>query len=287
MSSTALSNLRRWLAAGACLLLAAGCASAPPAPPLSELRQQARRADESARTAYQRRNWDVAARLFERSAAMFGAMDDHLPQAVALHNRGQALLQAGQPDAARDAFDAALQINRRLGRRPEQAHNIAGLAQCDSRSGRTDDAITALRQALDIAGGAQPLTAGLQNDLAVMLLAAGAGPEEIIGLLSAALQTNHARRDRRGMAVSHLNLGRARLTFGEHEPASRHLAEALELFRALEDPAGLAHTHETLAGLYASRQDTDRARYHHDQARDKFIFLNDEAALQRLEQSRP
>lgn len=255
----------------ACLLLGA-CASSKPIT-VTELRRQAQRTEESARAAYERRNWDAAARGFERTAQTFGAMDDYAAQAAALHNQAQALRRMDRVEPARTAFQQALAINERLGRKSEQAQNLDGIALCLAAGGNLVEAIPTAERALTLA----PADATLQNNLAVLLLQRGntSDQQRILQLLTG------------DAPVTRLNRGRAYLQFGQIDLAQKELEAAWAAFRTLDNPHGLAETHETLARLFRERSDMARARFHLEQARQKFSFLKDDAALRRLDSEKP
>jgi tetratricopeptide (TPR) repeat protein len=255
----------------ACLLLSA-CASTKPVA-VSELRQQAQRTEQAGRAAYQRGNWDAAARQFERAAQTFGAMDDYAGQAAALHNQAQSLRRQGLGCAAYATYGRALAINKRLGRVPEQAQNLDGLAQFLAGYGKLENAIRTMERAIKL----MPGDATLQNDLAVLLLQRGNATDRqrILELITGET------------ATARLNRGRAYLQFGDTGMAQKSLEEALAKYRTSDDARGLAETHETLAQLFRAQGKDDRAWFHLEQARQKFVFLKDNAALKRLDLIQP
>jgi tetratricopeptide (TPR) repeat protein len=237
-----------------CLILA-GCASAPAPAPVSNLRQQARQADQAGREEYQRGRYDSADRHLERAAKIYSALDDSPALADARHNQAQALLQAGNVEAARQGFESALALNRALNRKPEQAGNLAGLARCFVAQSNVDRAIELLEESLTLA--VLPVA---QNDLAMALLDRGRDEDRA--------------RDVAGAAAGRLNLGRAQLRWGERAAAQTSLEKSLELFRAVDDPAGLARAHELLAELCRLTGDVERAIQHEQSAREKWQFLS-------------
>jgi len=280
-----MNALRITLLLPAVILLLAGCASTkPPAKP-SPLRVQADRTVASGHDAFARQNWSSAAQLFAHAATTYAALDDPAGQADALHNRAQASQRAGQIDAAIDAYEAALALNRLAKRNLAVAQNLAGLAQCARAQSKFDLAIESGNEALTLAAESPAIAATIENDLALHLLARGnpADKERIFNLLSSALQRNQRLGNKHGIAANDLNFGRAHLAFHQLEPAEAQLARALLEFKELDDVAGLAQTHEQLAKLYQASGDNARARHHQAQARDKYAFVKDEAALRRLE----
>ena len=135
----------------------------------------------------------------------------------------------------------------------------------------------------------EPLRSTLENDLALYLLArSDAGDRERIEeLLASALASSRSHGDAGGVATVQLNRGRAHLQFGEVALAEPPLREALDRFRALDDPEGLARTHEELARLFDVRNEPGAARRHLEQARRGYAFLRDEAGLRRLDRWQP
>lgn len=270
---------------GPIVLLA--CASGAPVPETSSLRQQAQRAADSGGSRFSDRHWEASARAFERAAELYVALDDSASEAAARRNQAEALRRAGRIDDATAAFQGALASDRRGGRSIAQARDLAGLARCQSARGEPDLAIASLQQALELTDASDPLRSVLENDLALYLLERGdvADRERVYQLLASALQKSRSRGDVRGMAIAQLNLGRASLRFGADDLAESPLEEALEHFRALDDPEGLARTHEELARLVDVRNQPARARLHREQARRGYVFLGDEAGVRRLDRS--
>jgi len=70
------------------------------------------------------------------------------------------------------------------------------------------------------------------------------------------------------------------------DAAGTSLLKALELFRSLDDPRGLATAHELLARLYRKRNDPEKAGFHAGQAREKYEFLHDDAGVKRMDSLR-
>jgi tetratricopeptide (TPR) repeat protein len=266
-------------------LLGSACASPPPEP---VARLEARQQLESGRTAWEKRQWQASGRSFERAAIAFAAIGDDAAEAAARRDQGEALRRAGEPDAAAAADRRALELDRRLGKVPEQARDLAGLARCAAAMGERDLAVATAREALALAPPATPLAAVIENDLALYLLARDEAGDHshAVELLSSALGSNRARGDDVGIATNELNLGRAALAAADLDEADAHLQRALEHFQKLEDANGLAHTQEVMAQLDTARGDDAQARFRLEQARAGYEFLNDRIALRRLESLR-
>jgi tetratricopeptide (TPR) repeat protein len=259
-----------------------GCASAPvDSPARAEARQQLA----SGRSAFEQRRWTTASQAFGRAALIFAALDENSAETAALRDQGESLRRAGDPQAARAVQERALELDRQLGDRQGQAQDLAGLARSQAAQQEVEPSIRTAQDALALAQVGTPLEAVLQNDLALYLLARGdsADPAHALELLTSASASNQARNNALAVASNELNLGRAELASGDSQLAESHLLRALERFQALQDPEGLAQTHETLAQLYLAQRDFEQARFHRDRARSGFEFLEDRGGLRRVE----
>jgi tetratricopeptide (TPR) repeat protein len=270
---------RAFLCAG---LWLGGCASAPTD---SVPRAEARQALASGRSAYAQRQWQAASAAFGRAALIFAALSESSAETAALRDQGEALRRAGDRENAVAVYQRALELDRRLGQRQDQALDLGGLARCAAAQQETTLAIQTAEEAIVLADAGTPLAAVLENDLALYLLARGDGgdPGRAIELLTSASALNQAQGDALGVASNELNLGRAELALGDSGLAESHLKRALEGFRALQDPEGLAETHEMLARLSLARHEVDEVRFHREQARAGFQFLEDRGGLRRIE----
>ncbi|NJN47369.1 MAG: tetratricopeptide repeat protein [Candidatus Competibacteraceae bacterium] len=270
------------LACVAALLFA--CAASPP--PTSQLRSQALAAAEAGGKHLAGRHFAAAERAFGQAAQIYGAIDDPTAQAAALRNQAEAFRRAGDLDAATTGFERALIIDRREQNTVGQARAFAGLARCSSGRGDIDHAIQQSEQALGLASDSAALHASLQIDLAVYLLVRGYANDQkrIIELLTLATERALNQGEPRTVAAAQLHLGRAQLFFGSLELAEEPLRSALSVFRALDDPEGIARTHEELGRLLNALNQPDAAQRHFKQARRGYEFLGDEAALAQLDE---
>lgn len=265
------------------LCAALGCGSAPAAREPSALRRQAERATQSGRAAATARQFESAARSFEGAADTFAALDDFAAEADARFERGEALRRAGAHAEVCASAAQALALDRALERRAAQARDLVGLARCERAQGDFARAVAHAEEALALAGGDPALEATVRSDLALHLLARGDSADQarILELLDAALHSARSAGNERAAAAAQLALGQAQLRFGAHAQAEAALLAALTAFRALDDPEGIALVHESLAVLFAGR-DESRAALHREQAREGFSFLGDAEALVRL-----
>jgi tetratricopeptide (TPR) repeat protein len=254
-----------------------------PAP--SALRHDAARAAARGAEALRGRRWNGAALAFARAGDVYAALDDPSAEASARHGQAEGLRRGGQLDAAVAAHERALALDVQAGDTAAQARDLAGLAQTYRARGDVARAITTAEEARRLARDASAVAATVDNDLATYLLARAdpADRARIVELLTAARDTNRARQNARGVAVNELNLARAHLAAGAPASAAPLLASALDAFRRLDDPEGLAQTHEALGTLAALDGDRAGSVRHYRQARDTFAFLGEESGRQRLE----
>ncbi len=267
---------------GFVLALLSGCASTPPAPEPSPLRGQAQAAVDAGSSRFASRHFEASARSFGQAAEIFGALDDAASEAAALRNQAEASRRAGDVAAATTGFERALALDRVGGRSGAQARDLAGLARCSSARGETDRAIDESEQALALAAGQGAPHAVFEIDLAVYLLERdnAADRDRALALLESAAS---AKNERRVQAAANLNLGRAQRRFGASDASETHLLRALEEFRALDDPEGVARTHEELGRLLRSRGDTEAARRHLEQAQRGYEFVGDAPGRESIE----
>jgi tetratricopeptide (TPR) repeat protein len=264
------------------LLLA--CAAAPP--PVSRFRTEALAAAEAGSKRFTDRHFAAAARSFGEAAQIYGAIDDFAAQAAALRNQAEALRRVGDLGAATAGFERALAIDR-LGERTDgQARDLAGLARCASARGDVILAIQQSEQALGLVSGSEALRASLEIDLAVYLLVRGNATDKgrVVELLTSAGDRAAANGELRTVAAAHLHRGRALRFYGSPNLAEEPLRLALSEFRALDDPEGLARTHEELGRLLSELNQPEAARRHLEQARRGYEFLDDEAALAQIDE---
>jgi tetratricopeptide (TPR) repeat protein len=261
-----------------CALLAS-CRSSKPPPPVSDLRQSAQLDMDSGHAAYERRNWPSAASAFSRAADKYAAMDDDASRATALVNQGNAVLGSGQPWGAEEIFERAFTLADRAGSKRTAASALAGRARC--WPGDATKACVSLDQALSLVRDDPATTATLQNELAVVRMQMQL--TGVTDLLQAALATNEKLGRTRDTAVNRLNLGRYYLAQPEYNLARQHLDTALEQFRKLDDPVGLAQAHESLMKLHEATGHAEQAAFHRDRALQTYQFLKDQAGVKRLD----
>lgn len=196
-------------------------------------------------------------------------------EALTLHNAGVLHDAVGRHDAAREAYEAALEIRQaRFGlRHPATASTINNLGNVYLSTGDYDRAAAQYRRALElrtsIFGPDHPELTGSLNNLALVLrrrgelVAATRALERAVAITERAYGEDHA-----SLAQYLDNLATVRRAAGEHDEAlaldQRALALRIEHWGPdhpdVGDPlAGLAATH-------AARGDLDAAREHYARA---------------------
>lgn len=270
----------RLLFAIAIAALALGC-STTPAPRVHEQLRDKQNAQDRAFAEYGDLNWKAAARNFEKTADILNSFDDYASEAAARHNQARALQHDGQFNAAIAAYERARVINQRLQRTTAEASNLAGIAQCYRAQRKFAEAIKTAEQALPMAATNAPaVRLIIQNDLASFLLDRNQpGDADSAKKL---LDTADPKA-----AITQLNLGRAILDAGQPAAALDRLQQALAGFRTEENLTGIASAYEQLARCCAKLGKHEDATRHLEQARQKYTFLKNAEALERLKSFQP
>lgn len=260
------------------------CATSPP--PVSRLRAEALAATEAGSSRLEGRHFAAAARAFGKAAQIFGAIDDFSAEAAALRNQAEALRRNGDLGGAAASLERALAIDRHGKQTDGQARDLAGLARVSSARGELDRAIRQSEEALSLVPGSAALAASLGIDLAVYLTARGKPGDQarVFQLLSAVAERAAKHEEAHTLAAAHLVLGRAQRLFGSPSLAEESLRLALVDFRTLDDPEGLARTHEELGRLLSALDRPRAARRHLEQARRGYEFLEDANAIAHLDE---
>jgi SagB-type dehydrogenase family enzyme len=193
-------------------------------------------------------------------------------QAWYLHqcNRGQQLLDAGQPGAAQQVFEMVL---ARLGESStyERAVVLGRLGRCLHLGGRPELAVEQLRQAMVAAGelapsdGVKELRGTLHSELGDALRASGRHDEarrEYEAALKIAEETNDARA--RGVDLG--QLGALALAEGRLAEARERYHQARLLFEELRQPAMEAVAWHQLGRVLQEQREWEEAERHYREA---------------------
>ena len=92
---------------------------------------------------------DLAVPLYEEASAIAGTLGDRPAEVRALNSLGVIAWDRGDLDAAKDFYERALEVSRSGGRPDDTVLLLASLAAVHRKSGRLDDAIGSVREAID------------------------------------------------------------------------------------------------------------------------------------------
>lgn len=209
---------------------------------------------------------DLSTILPQAERAQGGAQTWYLDQC----NRGQQLLDSGQPGAAQQVFETVL---ARLGDSPtyERAVVLGRLGRCLHLGGRPELAVEQLRQAIAAAGelapsgGVKELRGTLHSELGDALRASGrhgAARQEYEAALKLAEETNDARA--RGVDLG--QLGALALAEGRLEEAWERYHQARLLFEELRQPAMEAVAWHQLGRVLQEQREWEEGERHYRQA---------------------
>ena len=199
------------------------------------------------------------------------------PQAgPALYRRGELARLAADLDAAESSFLEA----EEYGQSPQPGLALVRLAR-----GRAEEAAGMIRRSLEEAIGSIDRGAVLGAAVEI-LLAEG----DLEGATSCAAELE-AIAEKRGVpftrGVARHALGSVRHAEGEAGPATAHLREALEEWRAIDCPYGAARTRVVLADCHEALGDTEAAAVERSRARETFERLGARTDLAELGGDRP
>src|ERR1039458_6313745 len=98
----------------------------------------------------EQRRYEEALKAHKEARKRFTQLDEPGSVAVSWHQTGMVYQEAGQPEAAEDAYRKSLAIQVQLGDVPGQANTLAQLGMLyDDPLGRTEEGVAFLRQAVD------------------------------------------------------------------------------------------------------------------------------------------
>jgi tetratricopeptide (TPR) repeat protein len=202
--------------------------------------------------------------------------EDRLGQALASHELGYAYLRLGNYDNARVHLLHALDLNRELGNREEQAHNHVELAELEQHRGRPDVALSHARQSFDLylAVGHRAGQARARTREGRCLTLLGEYPEALTCSLAAlaVLAGLVEKEDKYATAETLKALGGTHHCLGNYPEAVDYHRQALELDQQLGDHYAEAETLERLGDAHEAAAEPDAAQ---DAWRQAAAILND------------
>jgi SagB-type dehydrogenase family enzyme len=184
--------------------------------------------------------------------------------------RGQQLLDHGHVGEAIGVFEAILM---RLGNTPSygRAVTLGRLGRCWYVSGRHDEAVRRVRDAIEVIGklapsdGIKALRGTLRSELGDALRASGQ-IGEAKKAYEAALKIAEERGDSRGQGIDLSHLGSLALTAGDFEAALTYQQRALQLFQRLHERDFEAAACHQLGRVHQERREWEEAERHYQQA---------------------
>ena len=189
---------------------------------------------------------------------------DRRGQALASHELGYAYLRLGICENARVHLLHALDLNRELGDREEQAHNHIELAEVENYQGRPDEALGHARQSFDLylATGHCTGQARARTREGRCLTHLGEYQQALACSLEAiAIQRELAdEEDKYATAETLKTLGDTHHYLCNHSEAVDYYRQALELDQHLGDHYAEAETLARLGDAYAAAAEPDAAQ---------------------------
>jgi tetratricopeptide (TPR) repeat protein/DNA-binding XRE family transcriptional regulator len=185
-------------------------------------------------------------------------------QALASHELGYAYLRLGIYDKARVHLWHALDLNRELGDREEQAHNHVELSEVETHQRRHDEALSHARRSFDLylATGHRGGQARARTREGLCLTYLGEYQQALTCSLAAiAVQRELMdKADKYGTAETLKALGDTHHYLGNYSQAIDYHLQALELGRQLGDHYTEAETLTRLGDAYQAAAEPDAAQ---------------------------
>ncbi|MGC4089014.1 MAG: tetratricopeptide repeat protein [Polyangiaceae bacterium] len=200
----------------------------------------------------------------------------------ALHSLGAVLTELGRPRAARDAFEAMLELAEQLGLAAKTGAALNRLGRAYRDGGELERARQCFERALSAFQAAKDArgVAATEDDLGKLLWLAG-DSESALPLLRSGLEGRKSIGDRRSIAVSLSNLALAWEGQGSYVVAEEALGIAHQLFRLEQDLRGCSDALLALGKVAAHRYDLRCAELYFQRAIELASGALDRARLAR------
>jgi CHAT domain-containing protein/Tfp pilus assembly protein PilF len=192
---------------------------------------------------------------------------------------GMRLIALGTADSRREAikkFEAALQIQKRLGDQAGEGDSLDSLGSIYYYLGETRKSLDHYIQALPLrrAAGDRNSEAATLNDIGVIYYSLGEG-QKALDYYNQSLQLKRAVGDRKSEAVTLNNIGVSYSSLGEEQKAIEHYNQALQLRREMGDRNGEAVTLNNIGRAYYLLGENQKAIEYYNQALPLRRALND------------
>ncbi|UCE02624.1 MAG: tetratricopeptide repeat protein [Candidatus Latescibacterota bacterium] len=186
--------------------------------------------------------------------------DGGIARAQALHGAGVLANDQGDYAAAREAFDACLEIRRQLADRAGVAQTLTALGIAARDQGDYETANRLLEEGLSIHREIDDASGVAMSIHALGITAHREGDcDAAWSLFEEGLEIRRKLRDRRGIAALLAHLGAVAYDQSRYDEAQRLLEEALAIFRELGSKRGILWALMHLGGVSQQRGDSDRA----------------------------
>lgn len=241
--------------------LAVGCGGAKTG--LPDLRLEAVKLNDAGYQYYRESRWYLAREKFSQALKM-NRLIDHRPGIAAnLNNLGAIAQEQGGLKEARQYYQEALTIQKDIGEPEGICEALNNLGTVYAALGNWHEAENLYQEAMGYASKLPPgpllaLTLTRQGDVARQRQ----DFQQALGLYQQALAVDKAKRNRAGMAVRWVRLGRIYLDLLDYNASRRYLAMALKEFRRQEMTSGIIDALDGLTRLaLAQRYHTLARRY--------------------------
>ncbi len=212
-----------------------------------------------------RRFWQIHGHLAEGRRMIEDALAqnpgaDPLLRVHAVNSVGLLAAEQGDFEAARAAFEQALELAGEIGEQAETAGILANLGNLAFFEGDTSEARRLYGESLETAllVGDLRRQAVARDNLGALELDEDR-PKQAATLFEEAIASARASGDEHQVASSLRSLGTALLETGDLDGAIERIAQSLDLARRIGDLITVAPGLETAAGIAAARGEADRA----------------------------
>lgn len=231
------------------VLAVAACSSAPKgAGPVYAKRDQAAQYEKQGDSVFAAGNYPDAMSFYRQALETNVSIDNDPGIIVSRNAIGKTYAAAGDAKDARDEFEAALSLARRLGSPVLQAQSLAFLAELDLAAGRSDEAMAGLAAARTLAAGDEATTAVIDHDQGIAYKQKGEYPKAL-ECLDRAAAVNLKLGRRAEYASNQYLIASVRLKSGDPAGARRAAATALAADKEIENSLSIATDYYALGKI--------------------------------------
>jgi tetratricopeptide (TPR) repeat protein len=247
------------LALAALALSAAACSSAPKGSrPVYAKRDQAAQYEKQGDSVFAAGNYPDAMSFYRQALETNISIDNDEGVIVSRNAIGKTYAAAGDEKDAREEFDTALALARRLGLGVQEAQSLAFLAELDLAAGRTDAAMSGLGSARALAGGDEATGAVIDHDLGIAYKQKGDYPKAL-ELLEKAAAVNLRLSRKAEYASNQYLIASVRLKLGDPAKARQAAMAALATDKEIENSLSIATDYYALGRISLAEAKDDEA----------------------------